>query len=100
MLRFVCAIASRSKTQGVVSAVRFFKLNSCFLTQVTQHVRVELIADVLYDAQEKAFNIMLEDPKGGASLDLSHCMVTVLSDEECSLVQFPKEAYPFMGASA
>ena len=65
--------------------------------QVTQNIQVPLIPNVHYDENDKAFNIILEEPKGGASLDLSHCMVTMLCDEECSLVQFAKDAYPFMG---
>jgi len=64
---------------------------------VTQNIQVSLIPDILYDENDKAFNIILEEPKGGASLDLSHCMVTMLCDEECALVQFAKDAYPFMG---
>ena len=66
--------------------------------QVTQTIEIQLINDHIYDENEKAFNIQLEDVKGGAELDLDHCMVTMLSDDECPLVQFPKDAYPFMGS--
>nr|XP_039274738.1 uncharacterized protein LOC120348632 isoform X3 [Styela clava] len=64
--------------------------------EVTKHIDIDLIPDVIYDDVEKAFNIELEDPKGGASLDISHCMVTVLCNEECAVLQFAKTAYPFM----
>nr|XP_018671881.1 G-protein coupled receptor 98-like isoform X2 [Ciona intestinalis] len=64
--------------------------------EVIKQVQVALIPDIIYDETEKAFNIMLEDPTGGATVDLDHCMVSLLSDEECALVQFPKDAYPFM----
>ena len=64
---------------------------------MTQNIDIQLIPDLLYDESEKAFNIELEEVKGGAKLDLTHCMVTLLSDDECPLVEFPKDAYPFMG---
>ena len=64
--------------------------------ELSKEIEVELIQDSCTDCQDKAFNLELTNPSGGALIDRDSCLVRILFDETSSVVQFVRQAYPFL----
>jgi hypothetical protein len=64
-------------------------------SQVTQNLKIDLVQDLIHDVDEndRIFEVVLENPDGGATLGISECNVSLLPDQDCPIVQFTKSKY-------